>query len=208
MQRLKHIALFILVAALLLPLLADAQSSSHSYVVLNDDKQVGNIYVTKMMEGNLVHYCTRSEITLTMLFKIHISYRVKATFENGVLQASDATVYLNGAVRTKVEAVRRNGFYDLIIDGNLSRLDGDIFTSGSTLYFNKPAAGSLVFSETSGGLKPMSALKDGRLLLRNPQKVSDLNTYFYDSATLLKTVEIEHAFFPTLTVYHSEAAAH
>ncbi len=185
-----------------------AQHNVRTYAVQSGDKKVGEVRAVQRIVGEEAHYDVRSEVSISMLFTVTMSYSVKSVYRHGVFQGSTAVVYLNGSVRSQVETIRRDGYYDVIEDGVIRRIDGDIRASSASLYFAKPDARVMVFSETSGALKPMSTLSDGRLLLRNPQKVSDLNTYSYGTETVLKSIEIEHALFPNLLVSYVDSASH
>lgn len=187
---------------------AVSQHNVRTYAVQSGDKKVGDVRAVQRIVGEEVHYDVRSEVSISMLFTVTMAYRVTSVYSQGILQGSTAVVYLNGSVRSQVETIRRDGYYDVIEDGVIKRIDGDIRASSASLYFAKPDAREMVFSESSGALKPMSTLADGRLLLRNPQKVSDLNTYSYGAETMLKSIEIEHALFPNLLVSYVDPVVH
>lgn len=179
-----------------------AQDVSRHYDVMSGDKTVGIVHARKYVEGESTRYDVISEVTMSLIFKVHVSYKVSAVYRYNALQASTATIYLNGSVKNQIDVIRRNGYYDVVIDGAMSRIDGNITASSATLYFEKPPLPSQVFSETSGILKPLTTMADGRLLLQDPNRDSEINRYLYHGDNLLKTIDIERFLFPSLVLHH------
>jgi len=172
------------------------------YDVMRGPDKVGTVNASMRHADGMDHYETRSDITLQMLFKFHVNYHIKAAYKNGVLQASHATVYLNGDVRSRVDILFRGDHYDLVIDGKLRRIDVDIRCSSSTLYFERPTDGTMSFSETSGSINSIRKLADGALHLVNPQKASEKYLYRYTGASQLDEVVVDHSLLPTLHIVY------
>ena len=178
------------------------QVYTRSYEVKSGDKRVGEINATKHVSGEVVQYEVTSDVYMTMIFSIHVSYKVQANFKEGVMVSSSATVYINDRVQNKVDAERTGDHYTVNIDGHTSRIYEDITFSSAKLYFSKPEKIKEVFSETNGIMKNLSETADGNFRLKDPDKDSSVNTYTYSSEQGLHSIVIERSLFPTLNVSH------
>ncbi len=196
-QRSVHI----LVLVLLTSFLAEAQTEKCTYDVKRHKESIGEVRVHRHLDGDLMRYEVVTELSVDAIVRVHISYKVKAAFKHGILQASEGTAYLNGSLRTKTETIWRDGYYDVVCDGELGRIEGPIRYSGCTLYFEAPAVGSMVYSETTGVYRPILRGSDeGLLVLRNPKSSGELNTYKHAHNGKLQHVELKHRILPTLEV--------
>lgn len=175
----------------------------HYYEVRSGDKTVGEVLAEKKTVGDVTRYEVRSNVTISMVFKVHVAYKVIATYRDGVMEASTATVYVNGSAKDQVDALRSGDHYQVVIDGDITLFYGDITASSATLYFDKPEVGAAMFSETSGVLKVFTAMRDGRLMLRDPDSDSNHNTYLYENDHLLSEVAIERFLYPSLSLHHT-----
>lgn len=178
-------------------------TEKHYYEVRSGDKSVGEVLAEKKTVGDLTRYEVRSNVTISMVFKVHVAYKVIATYRDGIMEASTATVYVNGSVKNQVDALRNGDHYEVVIDGDITLFYGNITASSATLYFAKPLVGTAMFSETSGVLKVFTAMRDGRLMLREPDSDSNHNTYLYKNDHLLTEVAIERFLFPSLSLHHT-----
>jgi len=180
-----------------------SQVYSRSYEVKSGDKRVGEIHATKHASGEVVQYEVTSDVYMTLLFSIHVSYKVQANFKEGVLVSSSATVYINDRVQNDVNVERTGDHYTVEMDGHTTRIYEDIKFSSAKLYFSKPGENiKKVFSETNGIMKTLTETADGNFRLKDPDNSSAVNTYTYSSDQGLHSIVIERSLFPTLEVKH------
>ena len=179
-----------------------SQVYSRSYEVKSGDKRVGEIHATKHASGEVVQYEVSSDVYMTMLFSIHVSYKVQANFKEGVMVSSSATVYINDRVQNDVNVERTGDHYTVEMDGHTTRIYEDIKFSSAKLYFDKPEDIKQIFSETNGIMKPLTETADGKFRLKDPDSKSSVNTYTYSSEQGLHSIIIERSLFPTLEVKH------
>lgn len=179
------------------------QVYSRSYEVKSGDKRVGEIHATKHASGEVVQYEVTSDVYMTLLFSIHVSYKVQANFKEGVMVSSSATVYINDRVQNDVNVERTGDHYTVEMDGHTTRIYEDIKFSSAKLYFSKPGENiKQVFSETNGIMKTLTETADGNFRLKDPDSNSSVNTYNYSSEQGLHSIVIERSLFPTLDVKH------
>jgi len=178
------------------------QVYSRNFEVKSGDKRVGEIHATKHASGEVVQYEVSSDVYMTMLFSIHVSYKVQANFKEGVMVSSSATVYINDRVQNDVNVVRTGDHYTVEMDGHTTRIYDDIKFSSAKLYFSKPEDIKKVFSETNGIMKTLTETADGNFRLKDPDSNSSVNTYSYSSEQGLHSIIIERSLFPTLEVKH------
>jgi hypothetical protein len=180
-----------------------SQVYSRSYEVKSGDKRVGEIHATKHASGEVVQYEVTSDVYMTLLFSIHVSYKVQANFKEGVMVSSSATVYINDRVQNDVNVERTGDHYTVEMDGHTTRIYEDIEFSSAKLYFSKPGKDvKHVFSETNGIMKNLAETADGKFRLKEPDNNSAVNTYTYSSEQGLHSIVIERSLFPTLDVRH------
>lgn len=186
----------------LIPNLLSAQVYTRNYEVKSSDKRVGEVTAVKHADGELVQYDITSDVYMTLIFQIHVSYKVQANFKDGVLVSSSATVYLNEKVQNQVDVLRTGDHYTVTKDGHKTRIYGDIKFSSAKLYFSRPDDVKKVFSETGGEIKDLVKTSDGKFRLKNPEKESEVNTYKYSSDQGLHSVKIERSLFPDIELVH------
>lgn len=179
---------------------ANAQTYLRNYKVESSDKLVGKISATRSVDGDFVQYDITSEVVMTILFEIKVEYKLQATYKNDILVSSSATVYLNGRTQSDMNCERTGDHYTLVSDGHTTRIYEDIKWSSAKLYFNKPDDVRKIFSETDGTFKDLSKTSDGKYILKDPEKDSNMNTYSYSSDQGLNQIIIERSLLPTLKV--------
>ncbi|MCA1762310.1 MAG: DUF6134 family protein [Cryomorphaceae bacterium] len=179
-----------------------AQVYTRNYEVKSSDKRVGEVTAVKHADGDLEQYDISSDVYMTLLFKIHVSYKVQANFKDGILVSSSATVYLNERIQDEVDVMRTGDHYTVTTNGHKTRIYGDIEYSSAKLYFSRPDEVKKVFSETNGELKDLVKTSDGNFRLKNPEKESEVNTYKYSSDQGLHSVLIERSMFPDIKLVH------
>ncbi len=180
-----------------------AQVYTRKYEVKSSDKRIGQVVVTRSLEGEIEQYTVDSDVTMSMIISLNVSYKVQATFKKGVLVASSATIYLNGNIQDQVDVERKGDHYEVVMNGHTTRIYQEITASSASLFFSKPKGIKTVFSETSGIMKPVTETADGKFKLRDPDKESNLNTYTYSSDQGLNGIEIERSLFPTLNLVYT-----
>lgn len=184
----------------LLCLSANAQTYLRNYEIESSDKVVGGITATRSIEGDYTEYNVTSEVAMTILFEVEVSYKVQAIYKNDILISSSATVYLNGNTQNDVNCERTGDHYTIVADGHTTRIYEDIKYSSALLYFNKPTDVRKVFSETDGTLKTLTETADGKFRLKDPEKEKNVNTYTYSSDQGLQSIIIDRMLLPTLKV--------
>ncbi len=185
---------------LVFSLSANAQTYVRNYEISSSDKVVGGISATKSTEGDYTHYDVFSEVSMRILFEVNVSYKVQAIYKNDILQSSSATVYLNGNVQNDVNCERTGDHYTIVADGHTTRIYEDIRWSSAKLYFNKPKDVRKMFSETDGTFKTLSTTADGKILSKDPEKESNVNTYTYSTDQGLHSIIMERMLLPTLKI--------
>lgn len=186
--------------ALLVAFSANAQTYLRNYEIESSDKVVGGITATRSIDGDFIEYNVTSDVSMTILFEVNVSYKVQAIFKNNILVSSSATVYLNGNPQNDVICERTGDHYTIVADGHTTKIYEDIKFTSASLYFNKPAGVRKVFSETDGTFKTVSETSEGKFKLKDPEKEKNVNTYTYSSDQGLQSIIIDRMLLPTLKV--------
>jgi hypothetical protein len=150
---------FALLTFFLFPvLLANAQTVTREYDVISNKEKVGSVVAVNRELNGFEHYLITCEMSVRMILKINVSYNLKASFKNGFLMSSAATMYLNGKIQSQVQVERSGTNYVMIKDGVTEIITEPIEYSSARLYFHLPDGDKKVFSETDGTFKTLKRL--------------------------------------------------
>lgn len=180
-----------------------AQVHTRQYDVITDGEKVGNAVAIKKLTKDTEHIVITCEMSVKMLFRINVSYKLEALYKNGVLMSSSAVVNVNGRVQNKVDVERTGNTYIIVKDG-----DSEIYTelitwSSASLYFYFPDGDTRVFSEADGTFKHLKRKTLSTFELTDPESSGLRNTYTYAANRGLENVFIDKPFVPNFELSFS-----
>ncbi len=183
--------------------LSNAQTVTREYDVISSNDKVGSVVAVKRESNGYEHYLITCEMSVRMLLKINVSYNLKASYKNGILVSSAATVYLNDKVQNKVNVERSGSNYVMIKDGDTEIITYPIEYSSARLYFQLPDGDKQVFSETDGTFKTLKRLSTYAFELTGPGNSSDNNKYTYVPNLGLLSIVVDRQFIPTFQLTYA-----
>jgi len=184
-------------------LLANAQTVTREYDVISNKEKVGSVVAVNRELNGFEHYLITCEMSVRMILKINVSYNLKASFKNGFLMSSAATMYLNGKIQSQVQVERSGTNYVMIKDGVTEIITEPIEYSSARLYFHLPDGDKKVFSETDGTFKTLKRLSTYAFELTDPGNSGDNNKYTYVPHLGLLSILVDRQFIPTFQLTYA-----
>lgn len=182
---------------LTLTVFASAQTYTREYHVMTDDEKIGQVTAIRTVKENVEHYMITCEMSVRMLLKVDISYKLEALYKQDVLYSSSAIVYLNDNVQDKVNVRRAGSSYVIVNDGSTEIITDPIPYTSAWLYYHLPETDIRIFSETDGTFKTLSKLNTFEFELTDPGNSSQVSTYTYTPGRGLLRIDIDRKFIPT-----------
>ncbi len=192
----------LIIFLLLIAGLANGQVYKRHYKITSDKKDVGYLTATKSHDGKVTKFEISSDVTVRILFKVQMTNKIQAVFEDGVLQYSTATLYVNGSVYSDTKIKKENGFYTIEKDGRQSKIyTREIRSSSAKLYFHEPIGEEISLSETEGEIKELDIQGVQKYALSEDGSERSVSTYIYSSEEGLNQIEVVRPFVPELYIY-------
>jgi hypothetical protein len=180
-----------------------AQTHTRQYDVITDGEKVGNAVAVKKLTKDTEHILITCDMSVKMLFRINVSYKLDVKYKNGVLISSSAVVNVNGRIQNKVDVERTGNTYIIVKDGD-SEIYTDLITwSSASLYFYFPDGDTKVFSEADGSFKHLQRKTLSTFELTDPESTGLRNTYTYAANRGLENVFIDKRFIPNFELSFS-----
>jgi hypothetical protein len=192
----------IVIFLLLITSLASGQVHKRHYKITSDEKDVGYLTATKRQDGNVTKFEISSDVTIRVLFKVQMTNKILAVFEDGVLQYSTAVLYVNGSIYSDTRIKKGNGYYSIEKDGRESKIHtNEIRSSSAKLYFHEPIGEEISLSETEGELKELDIQGVQKYALSENGSERSVSTYIYSPNEGLDQIEVVRPFVPELYIY-------
>ncbi|MCZ4409954.1 hypothetical protein O3Q51_14125 [Cryomorphaceae bacterium 1068] len=192
----------LIIFLLLIVGLANGQVYKRHYKITSDKKDVGYLTATKRHDGNVTKFEISSDVTIRVLFKVQMTNKILAVFEDGVLQYSTAILYVNGSIYSDTRIKKGNGFYTIEKDGRESKIyAGEIRSSSAKLYFHEPIGEEISLSETEGEIKELDIQGVQKYALSENGSERSVSTYIYSPNEGLNQIEVIRPFVPELYIY-------
>ena len=175
-----------------------AQPMQQTFEISALGKKIGSSTVSSYVEGEDIHYLTKSLLEVNLLIKkIRMKVENNTCYRAGKLHKSEVKVIVNGDLHTSSLIKWMGRQYSILVDGKtLKPEDKSISYSGSLLYFKEPKNIRRAFSESSGIYMPVKELKKGQYQVTDPHNDRD-TIHYYENGQLVKLV-VKH---PLVNVY-------
>jgi hypothetical protein len=175
----------ITVFILLLNIGAFAKSSE--YKVTANDREIGTLVVKETKEDKGSQIEIISDVSVRVIFLVELNYKLKSFYENGTLQYSKVTTYLNDKVHSTTTVEKKGEKYLIVKDGKESTFDKAIKYTGAMIYLYEVEEGSAVFSEIDAAENSVKKIGPNRYKLYNP-KNKEIAEYHYENGNLQKAI--------------------
>ena len=194
----KYLFLTLLLA---LPALCLGQTYERHYKITSNNDKVGYLIARQKVEGDMTHYELISQVDTRLLIRINLDTEIHSSYENGVLQYSSSTTYLNGNVHTNTEIIKQDGSYMVRKDEHSMKIfESEILLSASKLYFNEPGEEAKLISESEGVIKQLEKTGDKKYTLTTSGNKNEKSVYTYSSDQGLYQIEVQRAHLPDIRI--------
>lgn len=175
---------------LLLCLASGAQDKSFTIKVAGI--KIGRLEAYHMRNSGFDYYVTHSVVDVSVILKIKADVRTESLYHNGVLLKATVNSSLNGAHYQSKTVWEKDHYiincHTYKYDYRDSSLTKPIYWTASKLYFEIPAAGDEVFTESYGTLGVLSEGPKNSLRMSSPKSKQ---TYYYNAErNCLQKIEV------------------
>lgn len=161
-------------------------SQTLQYSIIANDANIGDLKVTKSVDGNVLQIEIISEVKVKLFISVDLKYRLNCTYQNGELFYSAVTTYVNGKIHSTSRAEKDGAYYTLTKEGHSSKYLKPITFSGALLYFSEPNSRTNLFSEFDDSDKPIKSIGTHEYQITNPEN-GQMNEYKYKNGVLEST---------------------
>lgn len=179
-----------------------AQTYVRNFEAKASGDQVGKVKATKTVDGNIIQYQVESEIKIKVLIPVNVIYKAQASYNEGVLMSSSASVYINGVLQNSVITEKSGSYYTIVEDQHTTKLYEEIKFSTAKMYFTKPVDQREVFSESEGIMKPMVKTSDDKYKVKDPENEDNITVYGYSSDQGVNDIVISKSLLPDVKLKH------
>lgn len=125
-------------------------SQTLDYDIISKGYSIGHLTTTKTVKDSIVQIDVVSEVSVRILVKIDVKYKLQSTYKNNELFFSSITTYVNGKVHSTCKTEKTGNHYTITKDGQTTKFFNKIDFSNALLYYEMPKSIVTVFSESSG----------------------------------------------------------
>ncbi len=179
-----------------------AQTYVRNFEAKASGNQVGHVKATKIVDGNIIQYKVESEINVHVLFTVNITYKAQASYKEGIMMSSSASIYINGHLQNSVVTDKTGDFYTIVEDEHTTKLYEEIQFSTAKMYFTMPVDQRKVYSESEGMMKPMVKTSDGKYKVKDPEESDNITVYGYSSEQGVNDIVISKTHLPDVKMKH------
>jgi hypothetical protein len=158
-----------------------------NFLVYKGADRIGTLRITQLIESDRVTYTLVSDVSIDLLVEFNIEETITDVFENGYLQSSDHTRYVNETLRASNTLVRSDSVYKITdSDASIKYLKEGIQASVLSLYFHEPVSGQLAYSENFRELIKLKEVAAHTYSVELPN--GTMTTYYYRNARMQSVV--------------------
>ncbi|MEM6806404.1 MAG: DUF6134 family protein [Bacteroidota bacterium] len=162
----------------LLPFISLAQKQSLTYQGFKGDDYIGDMIVSKKVEGNKVSFTSDAQLNVRFLLNWKLRFFYEVEYINGNLHRSLVQISRDGKLRTEVTGKRAGSHYLSDVDGDQVKLDAPLIDyCVLNTYFEAPKGKKRFFSERWGEYLEVAEKGEGRFILTPPN--GSHNTLIY-----------------------------
>lgn len=166
----------------LLSLFINAQSQEHIYDISVNGITVGELTVSKLVEGTKTSYKLNSRSVITLLGKTTITTSFVGVFKNNVLESSTYSSQKNNKPYDNSTIIENNGIYTVNRKGKKSTIDKPIKYVTCMLYFEKPVVNELYFDVLEAVFSPITIVDPNKYLFIDSSNNEKTNYTYLNGA--------------------------
>lgn len=173
-------------------------SQTLDYDIISKEHSIGHLTTTKTVKDSIVQIDVVSEVSVRILIKIDVKYKLQSTYKNNELFFSSITTYVNGKVHSTCKTERTGNHYTITKDGQTTKFFNKIDFSNALLYYEAPKNQSTIFSEANGFEKQVKQNGVNTYDLVNPDN-QRISMYNYTDG-ILKKATIHNEFMTFILI--------
>ena len=167
----------------LLSLFTNAQHQEHVYDISVNGNTVGELTVSRLVEGAKTTYKLNSKSVISLLGKTTITTSFVGVFKNNVLQSSNYTSQKNNKPYDNSTITENNGVYSITRKGQKSTIHKPIKYVTCLLYFEKPVVSEPYFDVLEAVFSPITTIDQNNYLFIDSSN-NEKTTYDYLNGVL------------------------
>jgi len=160
-------------------------ATPESYYVETGGHRIGDLNAEILHQEDKTIYQVSSKVEAHIFGKISVHYTLRSEFQGGYLRKSQVKVYNGDELHNSCSVVWKGDHYDIITDGEKSRINKKITSSTAQMYFKKPSAQNEIFSEFDGVFKHLE--QEGSLFTVSKKDGSHKTLYRYTGDSMTET---------------------
>lgn len=175
----------------LLPFFTSAQNQRLTYQGYKGADYIGDMIVSKKVEGNKVRYISDAQLNVHFLLNWELRFYYEAEYIDGNLHRSLVQISRDGKLRTEVKGQRNGRHYLSDVDGDEVSLDAPIIDyCVLNTYFEAPKGKKRFFSERWGKYLKVKDEGNGHYTLSPPNGSN--NTLIYKGGHI-QEMQLNHS---------------
>ncbi|NRT13022.1 DUF6134 family protein [Flavobacterium sp. 14A] len=167
----------------LFSLLTHAQNQEHIYDISVNGNTVGELTVSKLVEGEKTTYKLNSKSVISLFRKTTITTSFIGVFKNNILQTSSYISQKNSKPYDNSIITENNGVYTITRKGKKATINKPIKYVTCLLYFEKPVVNEPYFDVLEAVFSPITAVDQNKYVLIDSSN-NEKTTYDYLNAVL------------------------
>lgn len=152
---------------------------------------VGQMKVTREVNDESIKISVDTHIEAHMLVTITVNFTSESTYMNNKLIIGEARSSTNGHLKSSVHTVFKNGYYEVNLDGDISRLEKDDIVGADYYYFEVPENGQELYALATGTMLNVDKDHEGVYYFEHDGK-KELHTF---SSGSLEELKISHRLY-------------
>jgi hypothetical protein len=163
---------------LLFCVFTNAQNQEHVYDISVNGNIIGELTVSKLIEGPTTTYKLNSKSVISLLGKTTITTSFIGVFKNNVLQSSIYISQKNNKAYDSSTITEKNGVYTILRKGKKSIVSKPIKYVTCLLYFEKPVVTEPYFDVLEAVFSPITMVDQNNYLFIDSSN-NEKTTYNY-----------------------------
>lgn len=152
---------------------------------------VGQMKITREVNDESIKISVDTHIKAHMLVSITVDFTSESTYMNNKLIIGESKSSTNGHLKSSVHTVFKNGYYEVNMDGDVSKLIEDSVVGADYYYFEVPDHGQELYALATGIMLNVNKDHEGVYYFEHDGK-KELHTFSNGS---LEELKISHRLY-------------
>lgn len=153
--------------------------------------KVGEMKVVREINDEATKISVKTRIEAHMIVKIVVEFKSSSTYMDNKLLLGEAETRTNGHLKSSVHTVLKDGYYNIDVDGESSRINQNNLVGADYYYFEIPQNGAKSYALATGGLLDMVKEDQNEFYFEHDDK-KEIHTF---KNGVLQELEISHRLY-------------